>query len=221
MRKYLSEIKRCALFREINEQELLPLLSCLQAKILSFQKKEFLFLEGDAADFIGIVLSGSVTISQQDYFGNRTILGRVGAHELFGESFSCAGVDILPVDVSADDAVTVLILSADRMLHPCEHTCSFHHSVIFHLMQIMAQKNLAFHRKIQITSKRSTREKLLAYLLSEAKRQQSRSFSIPFNRQELADYLVVDRSGLSNEISKLKEEGILLCHKNRFELLPS
>ena len=219
MQNHFQVLNQCLLFQGIPTQELSQLLACLDAKIVSYPKKTFLFSEGDDADFIGILLSGSVTISQLDYFGNRTILGKVVSGELFGESFACAGEPQLPVDVTADEDATVLLVPIVRVLHPCETACSFHHKIIFRLMQIMAQKNLELHRKIQITARRSTREKLLAYLLSESKKQGSRSIRIPFNRQELADYLGVDRSGLSNEISKLRKEQILICKKNYFELL--
>jgi len=110
-------------------------------------------------------------------------------------------------------------MDSARITRSCSNACGFHQQMIFNLMKIMAVKNLCFHQKIEITSKRTTREKLMTYLMIEAKKKRSDTFDIPYDRQELADYLEVDRSGLSAEISKLRREGVLLSEKNRFTLL--
>ena len=146
-------------------------------------------------------------------------MGRLEPGDLFGESFAFAGVDTLPVNVMAATPCDILLIDSSRIISPCSNACSFHTSLIFNLLQIMARKNLGFHQKIEITSKRTTREKLMTYLLEQAKIHQSNSFEIPFDRQTLADYLEVDRSGLSAEISKLRKERILECHRCKFTLL--
>ena len=219
MRNFINIIKECPLFQGIKEEELSAILGCLGARRLSFDKGRYIFSEGDPAKQIGIVLSGSVQVSRDDYYGNRTLMSRLESGDLFGESFAFAGVETLPVSVTAATACDIMLIDSSRIISPCSNACGFHTKLIFNLLQIMARKNLGFHQKIEITSKRTTREKLMAYLLAQAKVQQSDSFEIPFDRQALADYLEVDRSGLSAEISKLRKEGVLECHRSRFTLL--
>lgn len=219
MRNFINIIKECPLFQGIKEEELSAILGCLGARRLSFDKGRYIFSEGDPAKQIGIVLSGSVQVSRDDYYGNRTLMSRLESGDLFGESFAFAAVETLPVSVTAATACDIMLIDSSRIISPCSNACGFHTKLIFNLLQIMARKNLGFHQKIEITSKRTTREKLMAYLLAQAKVQQSDSFEIPFDRQALADYLEVDRSGLSAEISKLRKEGVLECHRSRFTLL--
>ena len=123
------------------------------------------------------------------------------------------------VSVVASEPCQVLLIDCQRILRSCANACSFHQQMIFNLMRELATKNIMFHLKVEITSKRSTREKLLAYLMQQAKQAGDSRFDIPFDRQELADYLEVDRSGLSAEIGRLRREGVLTCRKNHFELL--
>lgn len=217
--KFLPILQKCPLFRGIDPSDLPALLTCLGAKTVTADRRQTVLREGEPARFVGVVLEGSVQIQQEDYFGNRFILGLAGPGDLFGESFACAGSQSLPVSVVAAQDSTLLLVDCQRVISPCEKACGFHRSILSNLMQVMARKNLAFHQKLQITSRRTTREKLLAYLNLQAKLQDSPSFDIPFDRQELADYLGVDRSGLSAEISRLRAEGILECQKNRFILL--
>lgn len=217
--KFLPILQKCPLFRGIEPSDLPALLTCLGAKTVTADRRQTVLREGEPARFVGVVLEGSVQIQQEDYFGNRFILGLAGPGDLFGESFACAGSQSLPVSVVAAQDSTLLLVDCQRVISPCEKACGFHRSILSNLMQVMARKNLAFHQKLQITSRRTTREKLLAYLNLQAKLQDSPSFVIPFDRQELADYLGVDRSGLSAEISRLRAEGILKCQKNRFILL--
>lgn len=216
--KYLPVLQKCPLFRDIAPSELPALLTCLGAKTVTADRRDTVLREGEPARFVGVVLEGGVQILQEDYFGNRSILGLAGPGELFGESFACAGADSLPVSVTASLDSVLLLVDCRRILSPCEKACGFHRIILSNLMQIMARKNLAFHQKLQITSRRTTREKLLAYLNLQAKLHGSAAFSIPFDRQELADYLGVDRSGLSAELGRLRNEGVLECQKNHFIL---
>ena len=195
------------------------MLGCLGAKVEYFDKKYTIFAEGAPAKYIGIVLSGSAKIIQVDYYGNRSILSEVERSEVFAEAFACAGVDALPVTVVADEPCEIMLINCSHILHTCANNCGFHQKLIFNLMQDLANKSIMFHQKIEITSKRTTREKLMTYLALRAKKVGRNSFDIPFDRQELADYLEVERSGLSAEISKLRTEGIIECRKNHFELL--
>ena len=219
MKKYLEILKQCLLFQDITDENLLAILGCLGAKTAHFQKKQTIISEGDFAGYIGIVLSGSAQIVQIDYFGNKSIMANIEPAGLFGESFACAGVETMPVNVIANEDTDIMLIDCLKITHSCSNACEFHQQIIFNLMKDIATKNLVFHQKIEITSKRSTREKLMTYLLSQAKRNESNSFEIPYDRQELADYLAVDRSGLSAEISKLRKEGVIKNRKNYFVLI--
>ena len=218
MSAYLSVLRRCALFEGIEEKDLPDMLNCMSVKEKQYQKGEVILPEGETAEYFGIVLQGNVQIVRLDYFGNRSILSVLEAPQLFGESFACAAT-ALPVSVIAATEVTVLLINAARITQTCCRACSFHERLIFNLLRVVARKNIAFHQKLEVTSRRSTRDKLLTYLLILAKEQQTRQITVSFNRQELADYLEVDRSGLSAEIGKLRREGVLECHKNRFTFL--
>ena len=219
MKKFVEILKKCPLFDGVADDELLRMLTCLGARIESYDKKYTILAEGSAAKHIGIVLSGSAQVLQFDYYGNKSILSNVGPSEVFAEAFACAEISAIPVTIIANEPSEVMLINCSHILHTCENNCGFHQKLIFNLMKDLAKKTLYFHQRIEITSKRSTREKLMTYLALMAKKAGSNSFEIPFNRQELADYLEVERSGLSAEIGKLRHEGILESHKNHFELL--
>jgi len=219
LKKYLEILKKCPLFYHIAEESLLRMLECLGAKVVHFEKKYTIFAEGSPAKYIGIVLSGSVHVIQIDYYGNRSILSGLGESQIFAEAFACAEIPSIPVSIIANEPCEIMLIDCGHILHTCQNNCGFHQQLIFNLVKDLAEKTLTFHEKIEITSKRTTREKLLTYLALEAKKSGSKSFEIPFDRQELADYLEVDRSGLSAEISKMRKEGIIESKKNSFHIL--
>ena len=217
--EYLPVLKACPLFEGVEEQDLSIMLDCLGAKTVQAEKNGVVFMEGDPARYVGVVLAGQVQILQEDYYGNRSILGRAGPGELFGEAFACAGVAALPVSVIAAEHSEIMLLECGRITTSCCNACAFHSQMIVNLLRVMAAKNLQFHQKLQITSRRTTREKLMSYLLAQTKAAQANQFTTPFDRQELADYLGVDRSGLSAEIGRLKAEGVIDCHRSTFKIL--
>ena len=219
MKKYQDILQLCPLFDGIRHEDLSAMMGCIGGKMLSVPKGKAVWREGDPATHVGMVLEGAVRLEREDYYGNRSIVARRGIGELFCESYACAAVATLPISVVADEDCNVLIMDCRRITVSCSNACSFHNRIIFNLLRLVAEANLVYDQKIQITSRRSTREKLMAYLLSEAKLSGSAEFSIPYDRQELADYLEVERSGLSAEISKLRKEGVLESEKNRFKLM--
>ena len=219
MKNYHPILERSPLFEGIRMEDLSAMLGCIGGKTVQVSKGGTVCREGDPATHVGMVLSGAVQLIREDYYGNRSIVAHIGTGELFGETYACADVEALPVSVVADEDSTVLLMDCRRITTTCSSACAFHSRIIYNLLRLVARKNLLFDQKIQVTSKLSTREKLMAYLLNQAKLQNSSTFSIPYDRQELADYLEVDRSGLSAEISKLRKEGILESEKNRFTLL--
>ena len=219
MQKYLETLKKCPLFFGIEEESLVRMLHCMGARVDAYEKRDTVFAEGDPAVDIGIILSGRVQTEIIDYFGNRSILSFGDSGDIFGEAFACAEIDELPVSIVATEPCRVMTVDCSHILHTCENNCGFHRQLIYNLMREMAKKNIASHEKIEVTAKRTTREKLMSYLYSYAKKVKSSSFEIPFDRQELADYLEVERSGLSSEISKLKAEAIIENKKNKFKIL--
>ncbi len=219
MKKYFEVLRKCPLFDQIEDESLLRMLNCFGARVEFFDKKYTIFAEGTRAKHIGIVLSGSAQVIQVDYYGNRSILFGVEPSEMFGEAFACAEVNSMPVAVVANEPSEIMLIDCNHILHTCNNNSGFHQQLIFNLMKNLATKNIMFQQRIEITSKRSTREKLMTYLMFQAKKMKSSSFDIPFDRQELADYLEVDRSGLSAEISKLRKEGVIESRKKHFVIL--
>ena len=219
MKNCLDVLKTVKLFDGIEDSDLPPLLSCLCAKSIHYEKGQTVFFSGESIERFGIVLSGQVQVVQDDYYGNRSILGKIDIGNLFGESFACAEIKALPVSVITTTESEILFIDCHRLAVPCAKACGFHGRLIQNMLRIVSQKNISLTQKFEFTSKRTTREKLMAYLSAEAKKTGSSSFNIPFNRQELADFLSVERSAMSAELSKLREDGILSYHKNQFELL--
>lgn len=219
MNQFYDVIKNVPLFYGIKETELTKLLTCLRAKKEQYAAGEVIFAEGGQAELVGVVLNGKVQIVTHDFYGNRTIVATVFPGQLFGEAFACAGVQTLPISAIAANESDILLIDYRKIITTCSSACVFHNRMIQNMLKIVADKNLILNQKIEIISKRSTKEKLIAYLLAQAKKQDSDFLTIPFNRQELADYLCVDRSAMTTELGKLRREGKLEFYKNTFKLL--
>lgn len=219
MEKYLEILKTVSLFKDIEKSEIQSLLSCLSAVIINYDKKQAVFLEGESVDKVGIVLSGQVQVVKEDFYGNRNIVAVLNEGELFGETFVCSDIKTLSVSVFCVTESVIMFIDYRKLITTCSNACSFHNKLILNMLRIVANKNLLLNQKIEFTSKRTTREKLLAYLSAEAKKAGSSSFSIPMNRQELADYLSVERSAMSAELSKLRDDKVLRFNKNNFTLI--
>ncbi|NCA92518.1 Crp/Fnr family transcriptional regulator [bacterium] len=219
MKIYFDMLQNTKLFQGIDESDLQPLLSCLGAKVIHYEKGQIVFFNGESISRFGIVLSGQVQVINEDYYGNRSILANIGVGNMFGESFAYSEIKTLPVSVITTTVSELLFIDCKSLAVPCARACSYHSRLIQNMLKIVAMKNIALTQKIEITSKRTTREKLLAFLSAEAKKAGSNRFVIPFNRQELADYLSVERSAMSAELSKLRNDKVLLFHKSNFTLI--
>jgi len=219
MEKYLHILKKCPLFAGIVDSELRALYGCLSAVEKKYEKNNFIFMADDIVTLIGVVLTGSVHVIREDFWGSRTIIARIEPGGLFGEAFSCAETEKLPLSVLAAEASDILLIDYRKIITTCSSSCTFHTGLIKNMMQILAEKNIMLTQKMEIITQRTTRDKLLAYFSVQARQAGSNAFEIPFNRQELAEYLSVDRSALSNELSKMRDNGILTFHRSRFELL--
>lgn len=194
------------------------MLSCLDTKTESFPKDTFLLRAGDTAESIGLVLSGSVLIVQEDIWGNRNILSKAGAGQTFAAAYACAPGSLLNVGVLAETPVTAMFLNVKRVLNVCPSACEHHSRIIRNLLGELAEKNLRFGEKLTHMGQRTTRAKLMSYFSAEAQRLGTYEFDIPFSRQQLADYLAVERSGLSLELGKMRSEGLLDFYKSHFVL---
>lgn len=206
------------LFRGVSEIELKEMLKCLGSFTKTYEKGEIIYHAGDYVQHMGVVLSGSINIENNDIWGNTSILSKVQTGQIFAETYACLPQNPLMVTVAASEKSEILFLNVQGLLSTCSNSCPHHNRLIHNLLQLTAQKNLKLSQKIFHTSPKSIRGRLLSYLSQEALENGSPNFTIPFNRQQLADYLNVERSALSNELSKMKAEKILDYEKNNFTL---
>ncbi len=218
MKDFLPIIRSSTLFSGISAEELTAMLSCLDTKTESFLKDAFLLRAGDTAESIGLVLSGNVLIVQEDIWGNRNILSKAGPGQTFAAAYACAPGSVLNVSALAETPVTAMFLNVKRVLNVCPSACAHHSRIIRNLLGELAEKNLRFGEKLTHMGQRTTRAKLMSYFSAEAQRLGTYEFDIPFSRQQLADYLAVERSGLSQELGKMRHEGLLSFRKSHFVL---
>lgn len=208
------------LFTGIKESEMKSMLDCLGAVTKTYQKEEIVYAFGEETDSMGLVLSGSILIENDDIWGNRHLLNHISIGQVFAEAYACIPGESMLVNAVATEESTILFLNIKKVLHTCSSACSHHSRLISNLLTVLAKKNLSLTQKIFHTSSKSIRGRILSYLSWQAKEQKSYQFEIPFNRQQLADYLEVDRSALSNELSKMKKEGLIEVQKNLFRITP-
>ncbi len=219
MKQYITILKQTQLFSGIREEEILTMLTCLGATQKSFAKGETVFCQGQRISFLPLLVKGELHLQKEDYWGNRNILGVISAGELFAEAYLAPKSGELPFDVVATMPCTVLFMDVHHLLTTCNNACAFHAITVKNLFFALCRKNQQLVQKIEHITRRCIREKLMSYLSQEAKEQHSSCFTIPYNRQQLADFLAVDRSAMSNELCKMRDEGMIAFEKNRFQLL--
>lgn len=218
MENYISVLQCSALFNGISPDETDTILQCLSAVSHVYRKGTFIFHFGDRISSMALLLEGCVHIQREDVWGNQSILTQISPGDIFGEVYACLGEEALQTNAAAIRDSTVLMLDIKRLLTVCPSSCIFHMRLIHNLVTAISRKNKLLNEKLMHTSQRTIRGKLLSYLSLEAQKQKSPDFYIPFNRQQLADYLSADRSALSSELSKLRAEQLLYYHKNHFTL---
>ena len=219
MKKYVSVLKRTQLFAGVGDDEIASMLSCLGARLYTYKKGEYVLRQSEHLNDIIVLVDGNLHIQKDDYWGKRSILGQIAVGEMFGEAYVAPESGALLNDVVAVDESSVIFFDVKRIITTCSSACRFHSMVVQNMFFAISEKNRKLVQKLGHMSKRSTREKLISYLSEEAKRHNSSSFTIPFNRQQLADFLSVDRSAMSNELCKMRDEGLLEFEKNQFKLL--
>ena len=218
MEKYLFILRNSPFFQGMTEEEILAVLHCVNATVLRRKKDEYILRVGDSTETMGLVLRGSVLCLQEDLWGHRNIIHRIGVGEFFAEAFAATSGSVLDVNIVADEDTEVMLLHMGRLLQTCPHACAHHNRLVRNMVSVMARRVMDLNKKITHMAKRSTREKLLSYLSAESIRQGRLSFDIPYDRQQLADYLCVERAAMSVELSKLQKEGLLKTNRNHFEL---
>lgn len=218
MNTYVSALCQSPLCTGMAPDEIAALWNDLRSHRRQYRRGEFIFFAGQEIRQLAVMLSGTVHLVQEDYWGNRNILAQIRSGAMFAEAFACLPHCRSTVDALAVDDVELIAIDAASILSGRTVPESVQVKAAANLLAILAERNVMLTEKIRYLSQRSTRQKLMFYLSDEAARQGSPSFVLPFNRQELADYLSVDRSAMSAELSRMKKEGLLEYEKNHFVL---
>lgn len=217
MKKIFEIAKNNPLFEEVSITEFEAMLNCLPTKKSTYKKDNIILLSGESTNFVGLILSGCIKIIKEDMNGNITILSKLSASEIFGEVFAFSESSHSPVTIQAVEETEVLFIDNNRVFTSCTNACQFHTRLIKNMLKLVAQKNLMLNQKIEILSKRTTRDKLLCFF--DFQRGEESEFTIPFNREEMANYLCVDRSAMSNELCKMRDDGLIKFNRNEFEIM--
>lgn len=218
MKQYTENLEKSALFESVQKDDLPAVLKCLGAVSKHYDKNERILNTGDEIMGVGVLATGRAQLIKEDAMGNRNIIGEIEGGDLFAESFVCAGIKESPVTVVAIESGVVLFIQVNKIINICGNECSFHKQIINNLLKIIARKNLNLNKKLDYLSLRTTREKLLEYLNDQQHRVGTNPFKIPLNRVQLADYLCVDRSAMTRELGKLRNEGVLQFKRSLFYL---
>ncbi len=205
------------LWKDILPEEKARLLTCLGASPTQYGRKSTIWSSGDSVPRMGMVMSGEVRILMEDLEGRQNVIANISAPDLFGEVFALAGVKS-PVTAYTETGAEVLFLDVQKITAVCRESCAFHRQFVWNLLQLVAGKNVALNQKIQCVGQRTTRDKVDAFLSMQQTKEGKNPFTVPFNREQMADYLCVDRSALSLVLAQMKEEGLIEYHKNEFRL---
>lgn len=217
--EYISMLKRQELFSGVVREDIGHMLNCLGAYEKNYKKSEFILLSEETVNCVGIILKGRVHMVKEDLWGNSTILALLQPFEIFGETFACGSTKKSTVSFQAAEAVEVLFLQFNKVMRTCSKACTFHQQLIENMVSIIADKNLLLMEKIEITSKKTIREKISTYLGNQARKKKSSYITIPMGRMQLAEYLCVDRSALTRELNLMREQGLIDFDKNTFRIL--
>ena len=215
----IQKLQKFMLFRDMTESEITKALQVLEAHEKSYEKGETLLIAGTITERIGLVLEGSVTIESNDAWGNRTIISHVGKGQVFAETYALLVNEPMLVDVTASEDCLILFLRTGGIQSLKNSLDPWALKYITNLLTISMHKNLILSGRSFHTAPKTIRGRVMAYLNSVSRQRQSREFDIPFDRQQLADYLNLERSALSKELGKMQKDGLVSCRKNHFIIL--
>ncbi len=219
MDKYIPVLKKCALFRNMEEDALEALLKCLGVQVKSYGAEEFIFLAGDEINYVGIVASGVIEIMKESLAGNKHIVAFLGPSDMFAEGIVCTASRISPVTVQANEPSVVLMIPYERIIKSCGNGCNYHIGLIQNMMVVLGEKNVNLNRKLELLTLKGMRERLASFFINEAGMKRSNTFQIMLNRTELADYLNVSRTSMCRELARMKEDGLIDFYGSSFKLL--
>ncbi len=205
------------LFENVSNNEVLELLKCIGIKTKVFRKNAFILKAGSKIDYLAVILGGNAVMTKTDSFGKQTVIEKLKMNDIFGHNIVCCGLDKSPVDVVAENECEVLFLPFEKVVTPCEKLCPYHLQLIKNVMKMISKRNSLLNDKIDIIGQKTTRDKIMALL--ETYHNGQKVFSIPYSREEMAKFLCVDRSAMSRELCRMRDEGILKFSKNHFEIL--
>ncbi len=209
---------RTPLFAGISDKELTNIQAQGYMRRQTFQKNAYVLRVDDPVLEIGMILLGSVRIENTDLWGNKSILSRPGAGKIFAKTYALCQEPML-VDVVTAEQTEILFLDLHLLQHAKNHSAAWYIQLLHNLLRITTRNNLSLSGRVFCTTAKSVRSGVLTYLSAQAVKQGSKQFTIPFNRQQMADYLNVDRSALSKELCRMRDAGLLVFHKNQFTLL--
>ena len=219
MLNFIHKIKNIPLFDGIREDEINHLLTCLDAKAVDYEKGSFVWLQGEENYKVGIVLFGRINIIKEDIMGSRSLIAALEPPQIFGESMAGAEADASPVSVQAAMNSKVLLIDFLKLVRTCEASCAYHSLLVQNMMKIIARKNMYLNEKIDYLKRTTIRQKVAAYIINHVKDKDALTAHLPLNREELADYLGVNRSALSRELSCMKRDALISYKKNDFEII--
>lgn len=214
----INILKKTELFQNMTGEEIISILECLNSKTKIYQKDEFIFFAGESKPAVGIIIYGKAQVIKENIQGDRLILRKLGAGEMFGETYAGMDIDVMPVSVSALEETKIVLFELKYILNSCKSACAFHQTLILNLMKNIAKKSALLNEQMSYLSHKTIRGRLEAFLYEQADKNGTYSFSIPFNRRELAEYLCMDRSAMIRELQKMKTEGALAFNKNTFHV---
>ncbi len=215
---YYKDLSVTKTFGQINEFDCQAMMFCFKTRFKVFKKGESILKQGESIEDVVMIVRGSAIVENVDQMGNISVVMRLGAGEVYGLEATYVGDEVNKDSVIATEKTTVMFMNKYRLIYPCQNKCKRHDIVIRNLMQMVAERNVELMNKLTHMSKKSTRDKLLSYFTLMAKRANSNYFEIPFNKTELANYLSVDRSAMSTELAKMRDEGLIDFDKNEYRL---
>lgn len=219
MQRYLPILRKCALFHNMSDNDILNIIHCMDITSRTFQADSYLFFLNDTVNSVGIILEGEVEIVKETITGGRHILSILSDSDIFCEGIVCTSTRISPVTARTRTAATICFIPFERILKTCSNSCDFHTHLIHNMMLILGEKNLFLNHKIDLLTLKGMREKLATYLLTFSKQVNSNQFNLPFNRNELAEFLNVSRTSMCRELGRMKEECLIDYHLNRIKIL--